>query len=378
MKKIMTFLILSIITFSSIAQAKLDDINRIILNTYVSDQIEPISTEAKDLLSNKLSQIASNYGIGGSALNPRFVLLAKISVTTKDIISGPPQMTAINLDITFSIVDAIDQRKFANTTINVKGIGTGNNETKAYIDAIKKVNINNPDLKLLIELGKSKIVQFFNTQCNFIIRDALGLAKKGAFDDALYKLAQIPDVCEKCYVSCMDTMQQIYQQKIDKECLVIIRNAKAAWMSNQNSIGAEKVAEMINTISPFSTCEPEANMLMKQIENKLKEDEKRKWEFKMKKYNDALNMRKEAMRIDEEDRKRNAELNSEHQKQEYALQKDQQKQQYALAKADQEAVVLKGFVNSITKLKLTLWRNNANDYISQHIKPIDYASLNSK
>ena len=84
------------------------------------------------------------------------------------------------------------------------------------------------------------------------------------------------------------------------------------------------------------------------------------------------------MRIDEEDRKRNAELTKERQKQDYALQKDQQKQQYALAKADQEAGGLKGFVNSITKLKLTLWRNNANDYINQHMKSIDYSSLNAR
>jgi hypothetical protein len=312
--------------------------------------------------------------MGGSSINPRFVLMPSVAVLTKDIVAGPPQMTAINLQVSLYIADAIELKKFANTTIEIKGVGI--NENKAYIDAIKNINIKNKEIASFIEEGKSKIINYYNTQCDFIIKDAIGLSKRGEYDAAMLKLAVVPDVCEKCYIKCMDTLQSIYQKKIDKECLVIMRTAKNAWMPNQNADGALKVAEILNTISPFSTCEPDASTLMKQIENKLKEDEKRKWEFKITKYNDALNLKKEAMRIDEEDRKRNAELTKERQKQDYALQKDQQKQQYALAKADQEAGGLKGFVNSIIKLKLTLWRNNANDYINQHMKSIDYSSLN--
>ena len=376
MKKIASLLILTFVAITTYSQIKLDDLGRIVLNTYVPEQTESFPAQGKSLLENKLSQISSNYGMGGSSINPRFVLMPNVAVLTKDIVVGPPQMTAINLQVTLYIADAIELKKFANTTIEIKGVGI--NENKAYIDAIKNINVKNKEIASFIEEGKSKIIDYYNTQCDFIIKDAIGLSKRGEYDAAMLKLAVVPDVCEKCYIKCMDTLQSIYQKKIDKECLVIMRTAKNAWMPNQNADGALKVAEILNTISPFSTCEPDASTLMKQIENKLKEDEKRKWEFKITKYNDALNLKKEAMRIDEEDRKRNAELTKERQKQDYALQKDQQKQQYALAKADQEAGGLKGFVNSITKLKLTLWRNNANDYINQHMKSIDYSSLNAR
>ena len=62
MKKIITILILSILELSSNAQTKLSDVNRIVLNTYIPDQAEPIPDQAKSLLENKLSQIASNNG----------------------------------------------------------------------------------------------------------------------------------------------------------------------------------------------------------------------------------------------------------------------------------------------------------------------------
>lgn len=373
MKKITLSLIICATFLNLTAQNKLDDINRIVLNTYLPQQIETLPSQAKSLLENKLSQISSNYGMGGSAINPRFVLMVNIAVLSKDIISGPPQMTSMNFEFTFFIADAIDMKKYANTSIEVKGVGVGNNETKAYIEAIKNINVNNQAIKKFIEDGKSKIINFYTTQCDFIIRDAISLSKKGEYDASILKLASVPDVCENCYIKAIDTMQFVYQQKVDKECLLIMRNAKSTWMANQNSDGASKVAEIINTISPFSTCEPDASTLMKQISSKLAADEKARWEFQIQKHKDAVKLKEESLRIDEEDRKRQSSLQSEAQKQQYALQKESQKQQYALQKSEQEAGGFRGFVNSITKLKMTLWRDNSEQYLKN--QQIDYSKL---
>lgn len=362
MKKFIVVLILTVAAINSNAQDKLSDVNRIVLNTYVPTQAEPLPDQAKSLLETKLSQIASSNGMGGSAINPRFVLMANIAIITKDIIPGPPQMLAYNLEITFFIADAIDLKKFANTSIEVKGVGT--NENKAYIEAIKSINVKNKEIVALIETGKNKIIDLYNTQCDFIIRDAISLSNKGEYDAAMLKLAVVPDVCENCYKKCMDTMQYIYQMKIDKECLLIMRDAKTTWMANQNAIGAAKVAEIINSISPFSTCEPDAGNLMKEVQGKLAADEKAKWDFQIQKHNDAVKLKEEALRIDEENNKLQA-----------SIQKDAQKQQYALQKADQEAGGLRGFVNSISKLKMTLWRDNSNDYINNNIVKPDYSKI---
>ena len=203
----------------------------------------------------------------------------------------------------------------------------------------------------------------------------------------MLKLAAIPDVCESCYIKALDTIQSIYQQKIDKECLLILREAKTTWMANSNDSGAFKVAQIINSISPFSTCEPDASQLINEISNKLQADKKALWEFQVQKHRDAVRLKQDALRVDEEDRKRRAELQSDEQKQQYALQKEaqnqqyalqkaEQKQQYALQKADQEAGGLKGFVNSIAKLKVSLWRETADDYVN--IQKIDYSNLKLK
>ena len=292
-KNLLALLLMFAIILGLKAQNKLNDINRIILNTYVPEQVESFPAQAKGILENKLSLISTNYGMGGSAINPRFVLMANIAVLSKDIIPGPPQMTSMNLQVTLFIADAIDMKKYANIIIDVKGVGVGNNENKAYVDAIKNINVNNTEIKKFIEVGKSKIVDYYNTQCDFIIRDAISLSKKGEYDAAMIKLTAVPDICENCYIKTMDTMQIIYQQKIDKECMLIMRNSRTIWMSNQNALGASKVAELINSISPFSTCEPDASNLMKQISSKLAADEKARWEFQIQKHNDAVKLKED-------------------------------------------------------------------------------------
>ena len=372
MKNLYLLIVFLIFINKDYAQNKLNDINRIVLNTYVPEQAEPMPDQAKSLLENKLSQITSSNGMGGSAINPRFVIMANTAIITKDIVPGPPQMLAYNLEVTFYIADAIDLKKFANTTIAIKGVGT--NENKAYVDAIKNINIKNKDIVAFIEEGKSKIIDFYNTQCDFIIKDAESYSKKGEYDAAMLKLAAVPDVCEKCYVTCMDKMNEIYQQKIDKECLLIMREAKTVWMANPNSNGAGMVSEILNKISPFSTCEPDAGNLMKTINDKLSLDEKKNWEFKMKTYNDAIKLKKQAIAKDAEVKKLALANEAEDNKRQAYLQKEAQKQEYSLNKAEQEAGGFKGFVNSIVKLKMTLWRDNSNDYINNKPK-LDYSKI---
>ena len=155
MKKIITLLILTFAAITINAQVKLDDFGRIVLNTYLPDSIA-LPAEAKNLLITKLNQITSNNGMGGSQANPRFIITANVNVGTKDIIAGPPQMIAQNLDVTLFIGDAVTNTIFSNTTLSLKGVGT--NENKAFIDALKTINPKNKEVLAFIEEGNTKII----------------------------------------------------------------------------------------------------------------------------------------------------------------------------------------------------------------------------
>ena len=301
MKKILSvFVILNIIAGVT-AQAKLDDFGRIILNTYLPDNIA-IPSEAKSLLTNKLSQIASNNGMGGSQVNPRFIITANVNVGTKDIIAGPPQLIAQNLDVTLYVGDAVTNTIFSNTTITMKGVGT--NENKAFIEAFKTMNPKNKDVVAFLEEGKTKIISYYSTNCDFIIKEAQTLVKQQKYDEAIYQLSLVPDVCQDCYFKCLDTLGSIYQKKIDADCKIKLNEAKSIWAEAQNPIGAEKTGDILSTINPMASCQSTVSAFIKSIDAKLKADEKARWEFKMKQYADKIAAHEEQVRIAEEKGKR--------------------------------------------------------------------------
>ena len=301
MKKILAILVLASTVLCSYAQVTIDDFGRIVLNTYLPDNMD-LPQDAKNLLITKLNQITSNNGMGGSQANPRFIITADVNVGTKDIIAGPPQMIAQNLDVTLFVGDALTNTVFANTTLSLKGVGT--NENKAFIDALKKLNPKNKEITSFLDEGKNKIIDYYHTQCDFIIKEAMNLVQQEKFDEAIYKLSLVPEVTKDCYFTCLDTLAFIYQQKIDVDCNLKFNEAKITWAAAQNASGAEKVGEILSTIDPIAACQDDVSQFINKIDDKLKADEKAKWQFKMKKYQDDVDAKQEQMRIAEEKGKR--------------------------------------------------------------------------
>jgi len=286
------FILLFLIAFqfNMNAQVKLDDFGRTVLNTYLPDN-NSIPAEAKKALETKLSQITTNNGMGGSNANPRFIITAVLNVTSKDIVPGPPQMIAQNIDVTLFVGDAITNTVFSNTVVSIKGVGT--NENKALIDAIKNINPKNKEITDFLEEGKNKIITYYATQCDFIIKDAETLAKQENFDEAIYKLALVPEICKECYFKTSELIGNLFQQKIDTDCKAKLSKAKMLWSGQQNIKQAEEVITVISDINPNAACYTVAANFTKEINAKIKADEKARLELALKKYNDKMELEKQ-------------------------------------------------------------------------------------
>ena len=284
--KIIYLLLLVQVLFVT-AQQNSDDLGRIVLKTFIP-QNNNIPEEAQKSLETKLNQMISNYGMAGSELNPRFVLMAKINIGTKDIVAGPPQMVSQNMDITLFVGDAINNTLFSSVTISVKGVGT--NENKAYIDAFKSLNTNDKNIAAFLDKGKKKIVDFYASQCGFIIQDATALAKQKKYEEALYHLSQVPTVCENCYGKVNALMAEIYQQKIDTDCNVKYNQAKILWNAHQKN--TDEITTLLSEIDPQASCYSFVLQLSDEIKSKSDTEEKAKLRLALKKYNDNINLEK--------------------------------------------------------------------------------------
>lgn len=271
-------------------KGKADDLGRIVLNSYVSPQVEGLPSSAKRMLNNKLSQIASKNGMGGSALVPRFIITPNITVLTKDITSTAPPMFALTLEFTLYIGDGIEGTKFASTSIEAKGVGK--NETKAYMDAIKRINPNNPIIQDFIKQGENRIIEYYNSRCDFILKEARTLEAQNKFEEAILKLNSVPEVCKDCFDKCMDAVGSIYQKYIDRECKLNLAKAINAWNSGQDINAANAASKYLAVIDPSAACFNEAKSLSDKIAKRVSKLDQRQWDFKLKQQQDDVDIRK--------------------------------------------------------------------------------------
>ena len=262
----------------------LDDVGRMSIHVQRPNS-GTIPAEAINLLENKMHQIITTNGISDNAFNKRFALTATVSVMKKDIISGSPARISQTLEVTFYVKDVIDQKEYGNATIST--IGVGLNENKAYIMAFSNIKSGNSRIQTMIEDCKELIVAYYRTNVGNIIADANLLAQQEQFDKALYLLAQVPDVCVECTDNCRKATIEIYQKKIDVAGLHLLQQARAAWAGSPNANGAVHAVQFLEKIDMLASCHQDAENLMQEMIAKVKDDERKAWEFELQKYADV-------------------------------------------------------------------------------------------
>jgi hypothetical protein len=283
MKKYKFLLLLAFVLCIGYAQAqgtdgKMSDKGRLTLAVWIPDQIENMPIGAQANLENKLNQILTANGMAGNAMNSRFILSANVIVQTKDIVAGSPPMQAYTLDVTLYIGDGFEGKAFSSYTTTVKGVGE--NETKAYNAALKGIKTTDPNYQTFLDKGKTKIIEYYNAQCDFIIKEAKTSAGMNNFDEAIWKLTSVPDACTECWEKCMAAASAIFQQKIDFECKTKLMEATNLWNANQSWDGAQSAGAILATIDPKSACFNDSKILSDKIAKRILEVDKREWNFK--------------------------------------------------------------------------------------------------
>jgi hypothetical protein len=292
MKNIIMIMILfsALTCFSQNTKSSADDMGRIALAAFVPQQIDKMPEAARSLLKNKLSQIVTKSGMGGSAANERFIITANVNVITKDVLPSAPPLTQFNLEVTFYIGDGIEGTKFTSTSVSVKG--TGENETKAYIAALKNISPSNPEIQSFVEAGKTRIIEYYNSKCDFILKEAQSLASQNKYDESISKLISIPEVCKACYDKAMDAVAPIYQKQIDRACKQRLMEATTAWNAAQDLASAENAGAILSQIEPGAACYKDAQVLSSKIAQRVKELDQREWKFQMKQQQDDVDIQK--------------------------------------------------------------------------------------
>lgn len=260
------------------------DADRISLGAFVSNPNGGIPTEAIGLLLNRMQKAIAADGFGDNTGLDRFAVVAKCDVLSKDIAPTTPPRISQKLEVSFMVVDIIENKLYESCEMTLSGIGV--NETKAYSTAFQKISAQNKDFKDMLDRAKTKIVDYYTNSCPEIMTTAKTLAHNSEYDKAIFSLMSVPNVCADCFNQCQSLASTIYQQKIDDQCSRLLEQAKSRWASSSSAATAKEVAELLCQIDPRSTNFRQVEDFRNSVSAKLAADAQRQWEFEMKKYDD--------------------------------------------------------------------------------------------
>lgn len=284
--------LLASITFAQEQTQTMDDAARIALSAYM-DPSSSIPNNAKKTLKDRMQKIITKNGMG-SAKNTRFIMTANVRELNLEKSETAPVIYIYNLEVNLYIGDGIDGTLFSSCSLEVNA--AGDSKEKAYMAALKKIKATDPQYQAFINEGKKKIVDYYTAKCDFIITKAQTKAKNQDFDAALAELMQVPDVCKACYDKCMAAAQPIYQEKINQEGAKLLAEARGVWSAGQDVAAAEAAAAILAQVNPQSSAFAGAESLNAEMAKRVKDLDKREWDFMLKQQQDEVDLEKASIK----------------------------------------------------------------------------------
>ena len=284
MKKISVFCLLSLLLVPcSLLKAQNEYMP---ISVVVEPLVEPFPETAQVQVTNQLTQLLTKNGIASVSDNCQFVLTVFMVPQDKDVVPGPPMQIVETMDANLYIADVVNQTVFATTTQTLKGVGRS--ETRAYMDALKRLNTNSKAMTEFVEEGKRKVIAYYDSEMPKIIQRAMVLSDMHQYDEALYLVMFVPSQC-KHYNEALAAGLSIFKAQQDYTCVQNLQKARMAWAAEQNAEGARKAGEFLGLIYPDAACYGEAMEVYNEVKAKVLDD----WHFEMKKYQDGVDLEKQ-------------------------------------------------------------------------------------
>lgn len=253
-----------------------EGIGKIALNPYLPDS-ENIGTKAKSALISKLGQIATSAGMSGKGFDNRFIITAHLQEIDCETTATYPPKTAMRISATIFVGDGIEGTLFSSYTKEYKGVG--DNREDAFAAVVKKLQTNDSELLRSVQVGKERIIQYYNQISGNIMKTAEADAKAGHYEEAISALFSIPMAC-KDYDAAQVLIARYGAVALENGNMKMIADARSAWSSAPNEEGASKAMDIMNQLqTPSEKVLAEAKKLSDEIATRLKTISDREWQL---------------------------------------------------------------------------------------------------
>lgn len=265
-------------------------VGKIALSVIMPENVDGLDYSQLSKLETKITQIVSNSGMAASGYNNNFVIYPKFAIYETNVVEGGMEnITIVTCELSMFIKQVDNNILFSTISKQLKG--SGKTKSIAVTNAISKIPTNDKDFQLFIETGKSKIVAYYDSKCTDIIARSENLAKMQDYEQALGLLMSVPEEVN-CYGKVQEKSIEVYKAYQNQKCISQLQEAKVEIAANNYN----SALNILSQIDPSTSCFKESQTLIENTATKVDQEEKKQWEFQLKKYNDNVALQKQ--RID--------------------------------------------------------------------------------
>ena len=174
-----------------------------------------ISDEASSILYNRLNQAVTLNGIASTDNSNKFLLIPSVTVLSIEPTTTTPINYVAEVEIALFVVDNSKKLLMSQETFIKKGVA--DNEGKAVVKAIKSIKARDPKIKKMITIGKNRIIEYYNTECETVVKTINAYIDCGMYEEALNELNAIPQIDGNtgCYDNTLNILSKISQEQQD-------------------------------------------------------------------------------------------------------------------------------------------------------------------
>lgn len=215
-------------------------------------------------LESKMLQVIEKSGVANAGYSSGILLKPAISVEDTRIAEGGMQnITVTTCELTLYMVNAGDNMIVYNS-MSRKLRGSGSTTEQALSNAINTMDVNDDVYKQFMSTSKQKIVAYYNTNCDKIMKQATEAEKKHDYEAAVSLLSSVP-MEVTCYTTANRKALSLYTKYEHQLCNKVVSYARG-----QMAIGNYEAAlDALATISGRSACNAEANQLIAEADKKM-------------------------------------------------------------------------------------------------------------
>lgn len=254
-------------------------VETICITPYIPDEVQFPDNQLKKVLLDRLTQVVVQNGLASKGHDNRFVISANTHNVSESRTSTLPAKTALRLSVTFYVGDGKEGILFSSGNIELKGIGSGYEE--AYRSALYKIRPNNPEIVQCLEVGKSRIMAYYDQIGKSVIQRAGSLIAVGNYDEAINLLFTIPMPC-KHYQRAQEMIARYSEERIESYNKDLLLQAKAAWHADMSEDGAERAMSIMSAVQyPSKTISGQIDKFCAEVSSHLNTLSNQRWKIEM-------------------------------------------------------------------------------------------------